>query len=77
MAYPLSDAAKEWQERARLFADCELIPHEETAEFNTGELPPAVYERHKQQALELGFTRMDAPLDQGGLALPLLTQYEW
>ena len=74
MAYPLTDAAREWQNKARLFADQDLIPHEETAEFNNGELPPAVYERHKQLALELGFTRMDAPLDQGGLALPLLTQ---
>jgi hypothetical protein len=43
MAYPLTDAAREWQNKARLFTDQELIPHEETAEFNNGELPPAVY----------------------------------
>jgi alkylation response protein AidB-like acyl-CoA dehydrogenase len=74
MAYPLSDSAKEWQRKARQFTDEELIPYEETAEFNEGELPPAAYARHKQLALALGFTRMDAPLAAGGLELPLLHQ---
>ena len=74
MAYPLSDAALQWQRKARAFADEVLMPHEETAEFNEGELPPAVYEHHKRQAMELGFPLMDAPLSYGGLALPMLTQ---
>ena len=74
MAYPLSDAALQWQRKARAFADEVLMPHEETAEFNEGELPPAVYEHHKRTAMELGFPLMDAPLSYGGLALPMLTQ---
>lgn len=74
MAYPLSDEALQWQRKARAFADEVLMPHEETAEFNDGELPPAVYLHHKQAAIELGLPLMDAPLDYGGLALPMLTQ---
>jgi alkylation response protein AidB-like acyl-CoA dehydrogenase len=74
MAYPLSDEALQWQRKARAFADEVLMPHEETAEFNDGELPPAVYLHHQQAAIELGLPLMDAPLDYGGLALPMLTQ---
>lgn len=74
MAYPLSDEALQWQRKARAFADEVLMPHEETAEFNDGELPPAVYLHHQQAAIEMGLPLMDAPLDYGGLALPMLTQ---
>jgi len=74
MAYPLSDNALAWQRKARAFADQELLPFEETAEFSEGELPPDVYARHRRIALELGIPLMDAPLAHGGLALPLLTQ---
>ncbi len=74
MAYPLSDDALAWQRKARAFTDQELLPFEETAEFNEGELPPDVYARHRRIALELGIPLMDAPLAHGGLALPLLTQ---
>jgi ABC-type hemin transport system ATPase subunit len=62
MAYPLSDEALAWQRKARAFADQELLPFEETAEFNEGELPPDVYARHRRIALELGIPLMDAPL---------------
>lgn len=74
MAYPLSEDALAWQRKARAFADQELLPFEETAEFNEGELPPEVYARHRRIALELGIPLMDAPRSVGGLALPLLTQ---
>ena len=74
MAYPLSASAQAWQAKARAFVDEELIPFEETAEFNEGELPPEVYARHQQMALELGLPRIDAPLAYGGLALPMLEQ---
>ena len=74
MAYPLSEDALAWQRKARAFADQELLPFEETAEFNEGELPPEVYARHRRMALELGIPLMDAPRSVGGLALPLLTQ---
>lgn len=74
MAYRLAPSTLEWQRKAREYAETELIPHEETAEFNEGVLPPAVAARHKALALELGFSRMDAPVAHGGLGLPKLDQ---
>jgi len=74
MAYPLSPATLEWQRKARDFAEQELIPFEETAEFNEGLLPKEVTARHRALGRELGFSRMDAPLAAGGLALPMLDQ---
>jgi alkylation response protein AidB-like acyl-CoA dehydrogenase len=73
MAYPLSPATLEWQRKARAYVE-ELIPHEEFAELHEGVLPPEVTARHKERALELGLSRIDAPLAQGGLQLPLLDQ---
>jgi alkylation response protein AidB-like acyl-CoA dehydrogenase len=74
MAYALSESAKEWQRKARAFAEQELIPHEDYAELHEGELPIEVSARHKRLARDLGFSRMDAPTAYGGLALPLLDQ---
>lgn len=74
MAYPLSPATLEWQRSAREFAERELIPYEETAEFNDGVIPQEIRARHKRIARELGFARMDAPQAWGGLALPMLDQ---
>jgi alkylation response protein AidB-like acyl-CoA dehydrogenase len=74
MAYPVSSQSKVWQDKARAFVDEELIPWEETAEFNEGDIPVAVYERHKKLAMDFGFARMDAPTRFGGLGLPLLDQ---
>jgi alkylation response protein AidB-like acyl-CoA dehydrogenase len=74
MGYPLSPSTLAWQRKARAFAEDELIPHEEYAEFHEGVLPPEVTKRHKRIAIELGFSRMDAPLQHGGLALPMLDQ---
>ncbi len=74
MAYPLSASTLEWQRKSREYTDVELIPWEETAEMNEGKLPPEVFARHKKIALELGFSKMDAPINQGGLALPMLDQ---
>jgi len=73
MAYPLSPATLEWQRKARTYVE-ELIPHEEFAELHEGTLPPEVSNRHKERALELGLSRMDAPLAHGGLRLPMLDQ---
>jgi alkylation response protein AidB-like acyl-CoA dehydrogenase len=73
MAYPLSPATLEWQRKARAYVE-ELIPHEEFAELHEGVIPPEIAARHKERALELGLSRMDAPLAQGGLQLPLLDQ---
>ncbi len=74
MAYPLSPATREWQRKARAFAHDELIPHEEHAEFHDGELPKEITARHRRIAIELGFSRMDAPARLGGLELPMLDQ---
>jgi alkylation response protein AidB-like acyl-CoA dehydrogenase len=74
MAYALSPSSLEWQRKAREYAEKELIPFEEVAEFNEGVVPPDVAARHKARALELGFSRMDAPIEHGGLALPKLDQ---
>ncbi len=74
MAYPLSSETLQWQRKARAFADQELIPFEEIAEFNEGVIPAEAKARHKRIARELGFARMDAPKAYGGLALPMLDQ---
>ena len=58
-----------WQEKSRRFVDAELIPSEIEAEMNQGKLPVELNRRHKKMAIELGFSRMDAPLKHGGLAL--------
>jgi len=58
-----------WQEKARHFVNEELIPTEVEAEMNHGKLPKEVSQRHKKTAIELGFSRMDAPHEFGGLAL--------
>ncbi len=74
MAYPLSESDLEWQRKSREYTEKELIPWEETAEMNNGELPPEVAERHKRIGIELGFSKMDAPVEYGGLGLSALTQ---
>ena len=74
MAYPLAPATLEWQRKAREYAERELIPYEEYAELHDGLLPADVAARHKARALELGLSRLDAPVGHGGLGLPLLDQ---
>ena len=74
MAYPLSASTLEWQRKSREYTDNELIPWEETAEMNEGKIPKEVATRHKKIALELGFSKMDAPKEHGGLQLPILDQ---
>jgi alkylation response protein AidB-like acyl-CoA dehydrogenase len=74
MRLNLDDAAREWANKARLFADQELIPHEVEAELNGGRLPPEVVKRHQQLAVELGFSSMDVPQERGGLGLRTVDQ---
>ena len=69
MKVQLDSQALEWQEKARRFAEDELIPHEVDAELNGGALSPEVSKAHKQRAIELGFSAMDAPRAHGGLGL--------
>ena len=74
MDIQLSDGARKWQQTAREFADDYLQPHEVEAELNNGELPADIAKRNKSRAIELGFSGLDAPTSQGGLALTMVEQ---
>jgi alkylation response protein AidB-like acyl-CoA dehydrogenase len=69
MKLNLDPTALAWAEKARRFAEQELIPRELEAEMNGGRLPEEVSKRHKKMAIELGFSSMDVPAEYGGLAL--------
>lgn len=66
MQIHLDDVAQDWADRARRFADEELIPHEVEAELHEGKLPPEIKARHKARAVELGLSAMDVPANYGG-----------
>ena len=70
----LDDSVLKWQAKARAFAEQELQPWELEAEFNNGVIPAAVRQRHRQLAVELGFSSMDVPERYGGLALGMTEQ---
>jgi acyl-CoA dehydrogenase len=69
----LSSEDLDLQARARAFAD-ELIPHEEQAELNAGELPPEVTAAHAKQARELGLYATNMPAELGGGGCSALQQ---
>jgi alkylation response protein AidB-like acyl-CoA dehydrogenase len=70
----LDETAVEWQQKARRFAEEELIPYELEAEMNEGRLSPEVSSRHKHLARDLGFSSMDVPASYGGLGLRTVDQ---
>jgi acyl-CoA dehydrogenase len=70
----LDQTSREWQEKARKFAEDELIPCELEAEMNEGRLSAKVAKRHKKMAVELGFSSMDVPKEHGGLELRTVDQ---
>jgi len=74
MKLQLDSVSQKWQKKARLFAEDELIPHEVEAEMNSGRLTRAVSQRHKEMAIELGFSSMDVPRRYGGLELRIVDQ---
>ncbi|MEX0735617.1 MAG: acyl-CoA dehydrogenase family protein [Steroidobacteraceae bacterium] len=74
MRIPLDDTARDWRDRAARFATEELIPWEVEAELHEGRLPPEVESRHKQLAIELGFSAMDVPVARGGRAARIVDQ---
>lgn len=74
MEIELDAAAREWQGRAREFAESALQPYEVQAELNNGELPAEVRKAHKSRAIELGFSAMDVPRSYGGLELSIVEQ---
>ncbi len=74
MKIALDATTLEWQQKARHFAEQELIPHELYAEMHEGRLPEGVAKHHKQMAIELGFSAMDVPQSLGGLGLRQVDQ---
>ena len=74
MEIALDTTTRQWQAKAREFAEQELQPWEREAEFNNGLIPAEVHQRHRQLAIELGFSRMDVPKRYGGLALGMTEQ---
>ena len=71
--FALSAEALEWKEKIRPLARA-LMEHEVAAELGGGELPTNVAQRHRREAIALGLSRMDVPVEFGGLALPWLVQ---
>ncbi|HET6593884.1 MAG TPA: acyl-CoA dehydrogenase family protein, partial [Xanthomonadales bacterium] len=69
MRVNLDSTAAAWADKARRFAEEELIPCEIEAEMNGGRLPGDISKRHKKMAIELGFSSMDVPKAYGGLQL--------
>jgi alkylation response protein AidB-like acyl-CoA dehydrogenase len=74
MKLELDATTREWQAKAREFAESELIPFEIEAEMNDGSIPDGVAERHHQRAVELGLGSMDVPEARGGLNLRIVDQ---
>ena len=74
MRMELDQTTREWQAKARQFAEDELIPCEVEAEMNAGKLPDAISARHRQMAIGLGFSAMDVPAQYNGLALRTIDQ---
>jgi alkylation response protein AidB-like acyl-CoA dehydrogenase len=70
----LTENARAWRDKARRFADEELIPWEVEAELNGGALPAETARRHKKLAIELGFSAMDTPRRYGGHELGMVEQ---
>jgi alkylation response protein AidB-like acyl-CoA dehydrogenase len=71
--YDLTPEDREIQARARGFVD-ELIPFEEEAEANNGELPAEVDARFRARALELGLHATNMPKELGGGGCSMLQQ---
>ena len=74
MTYPLSDADRAIQDRARAFVDDELIPWEQHAEEHEGRIPDEDEIRHHELAIELGFYGMNLPKELGGGGYTVLQQ---
>jgi acyl-CoA dehydrogenase len=72
--YPMSAEDREIQERARAFVDDELIPWEQHAEANGGEIPQDARRRHHDLAIELGLFAMNMPRELGGTGMTTLQQ---
>ena len=71
--YNLTPEDLEIQTRAKSLVD-ELIPYEEAAEANGGELPDEVGSKMQARALELGLHATNMPAELGGGGYSMLQQ---
>ncbi|MDG1164168.1 MAG: acyl-CoA/acyl-ACP dehydrogenase [Porticoccaceae bacterium] len=69
-----SQSTREWQRRVRQFVDEDLIPWEVEAELNNGVIPKQASEKMQTNAIALGLSRMDAPVEHGGLGMSMVDQ---
>ena len=72
--YPLSSEDLEIQQRARRCVDEELIPWEEHAEANAGQIPDDIRRKHHDMAIELGLYAMNMPKELGGTGMTTFQQ---
>ena len=73
MDFELSPELKDFQAKARRFADEMLIPNEMTIEEH-GQLPPETQQAIRARACEDGLWPMNVPKEMGGLGLSVLAQ---
>ena len=69
-----SQSTIEWQQRVRQFVEQDLIPWEVEAELNNGVIPQQASEKMQANAIALGLSKMDAPVDHGGLGMSMVDQ---
>ncbi|MEP7060486.1 MAG: acyl-CoA dehydrogenase family protein, partial [Actinomycetota bacterium] len=72
--YPMTAEDAEIQQRARTFVDEALIPWEQHAEENAGQIPDEVREKHHRMAMDLGLYAMNMPKDLGGTGMTMFQQ---
>ena len=69
-----SQSTREWQQRVRAFVEQDLIPWEVEAELNNGVIPQQVSKKMQTNAIALGLSKMDAPVEHGGLGMSMVDQ---
>ena len=74
MQIQLDKTGLSWRQKARDFAEEDLIPWEVEAEMNGGCLPEDISKQHRDKARDLGFSAMDVAKSYGGLELRTVDQ---
>ena len=74
MEFQHSQSTREWQQRVRQFVEQDLIPWEVEAELNNGVIPQEVSDKMQANAIALGLSKMDAPVEHGGLGMSMVDQ---
>ena len=74
MEFQHSQSTREWQQQVRQFVEQDLIPWEVEAELNNGVIPQEVSDKMQANAIALGLSKMDAPVEHGGLGMSMVNQ---